>query len=276
MNKDAMILHVKAGRSAGKYWRDLCRFRELLFFLAWRDIAVRYRQTYVGVAWAMLRPFVTMIVLTIVFGKIANMSSGGVAYPILVFAAMLPWQFFASGLVDCGNSLITNTELVSKVYFPRLIIPFSSLLVNLVDLIFSGLIMVGLMIWFHAVPDWRIAFLPLFLILGVMTTLGIGLWVAALNVEYRDFRHLIPFIVQFGLYISPVGFSSEVIPAKWRIVYALNPMVGVIDGFRWSLLAGHAELNQLAFILSLCVSSLLFVSGVWVFRKKESEFADVI
>ena len=269
-------LIIEAGRTESQYWKDLWRYRELFYFLAWRDILVRYKQTVIGIAWALIRPFLTMIVFTIVFGKLAKLPSGGAPYPILVFAAMLPWQFFASALAECSNSLITNSNLISKVYFPRLIVPSSAVIVSFVDFLISGMILLALMIWFNFVPDWRIVTLPLFILLAFAAAMGAGLWLAALNVKYRDFRYIVPFIVQFGLYISPVGFSSSIVPPQWRLLYSLNPMVGVIDGFRWAILGGEAQLYWPGFLLSTALVAILLLSGIWYFRQTERTFADVI
>lgn len=269
-------LVIEAGRAERQYWKDLWRYRELFYFLAWRDILVRYKQTAIGIAWALIRPFLTMIVFTVVFGTLAKLPSEGVPYPILVFAGMLPWQFFANSLSECSNSLITNSNLISKVYFPRLIVPTSAVVVSFVDFMISGIILLGLMAWYNFVPSWRILTLPLFILLAFAAALGAGLWLASLNVQYRDFRFIVPFIVQFGLYISPVGFSSSVVPEKWRLLYSINPMVGVIDGFRWAILGGGAQIYWPGFILSMGLVILLLVSGVWYFRKMERTFADVI
>ncbi len=269
-------LIIEAGRTEGQYWKDLWRYRELFYFLAWRDILVRYKQTVIGIAWALIRPLLTMIVFTIVFGNLAKLPSGGAPYPILVFAAMLPWQFFASALAECSNSLIVNSNLISKVYFPRLIVPSSAVIVSFVDFLISGMILLALMIWFNFVPDWRILTLPLFILLAFAAAMGAGLWLAALNVKYRDFRYIVPFIVQFGLYISPVGFSSSIVPPQWRLLYSINPMVGVIDGFRWAILGGEAQLYWPGFMLSTGLVALLLVTGIWYFRQTERTFADVI
>jgi lipopolysaccharide transport system permease protein len=269
-------LVIEAGRTERQYWKDLWRYRELFYFLAWRDILVRYKQTAIGIAWALIRPFLTMIVFTVVFGKLAKLPSEGAPYPILVFAAMLPWQFFASALSECSNSLIANANLVSKVYFPRLIVPTSAVIVSFVDFLVSGMILLGLMAWFNFVPSWRILTLPLFIAIAFAAAIGGGLWLSALNVKYRDFRFVVPFIVQFGLYVSPVGFSSNIVPQQWRLVYSLNPMVGVIDGFRWAILGGTTQLYWQGFALSVGLVVLLFTSGIWYFRKVERSFADVI
>jgi len=269
-------LILEAGRSEGQYWRDLWRYRELLYFLAWRDILVRYKQTVVGIAWALIRPFLTMVVFTVIFSKLAKLPSDGVPYPILVFSALLPWQLFANSLAECGNSLLSNSNLISKIYFPRLIVPASAVLVGVVDFLISFGFLIVLMVWYGYHADWRLALLPIFTVLALIAAGGAGLWLAALTVKYRDFRYIVPFMVQFGLYISPVGFSSTIVPEGWRLLYSMNPMVGVIDGFRWAILAGNSELYLPGFILSLAVAASLFFSGVWYFRKTERTFADII
>jgi lipopolysaccharide transport system permease protein len=269
-------LIIEAGRTESQYWRDIWKYRELFYFLAWRDILVRYKQTAIGIAWALIRPFLTMVVFTIIFGKVAKLPSEGVPYPILVFAAMLPWQFFANALAECSNSLINNSNLISKIYFPRLIVPASAVIVSFVDFLISGIILVALMAWYNFIPDWRILTLPIFISIAFIAAIGGGLWLAALNVEYRDFRYIVPFIVQFGLYVSPVGFSSNIISEKWRLLYSLNPMVGVIDGFRWAILGGDTQLYWSGFLLSLALVVGLIVSGIWYFRKMERTFADTI
>jgi lipopolysaccharide transport system permease protein len=269
-------LVIEAGRTEHQYWKDIWHYRELFYFLAWRDILVRYKQTAIGIVWALIRPLLTMVVFTVVFGKIAKLPSDGVPYPILVFAAMLPWQFFANALSECSNSLLSNSNLISKVYFPRLIVPASAVIVSFVDFLISGIILLALMVWYNFIPNWRIITLPLFIVIAFAAAIGGGLWFAALNVQYRDFRYIVPFIVQFGLYVSPVGFSSTVVPEKWRFLYSLNPMVGVIDGFRWAILGGDTSLYWSGFLLSIAIVFFLVISGVWYFRKMERIFADVI
>jgi lipopolysaccharide transport system permease protein len=270
-------LVIEAGRTEAQYFRDLWRYRELFYFLAWRDILVRYKQTAIGVAWALIRPFLTMVVFSVVFGRLANLpTEGGAPYPILVFAAMLPWQFFANALSECSNSLISNANLISKVYFPRLVVPTSAVIVSFVDFLISGIILLGLMAWYSAVPSWRVMTLPLFIAVAFAAAMGAGLWLAALNVQYRDFRYVVPFLVQFGLYISPVGFSSAIIPERWRLLYSLNPMVGVIDGFRWAIIGGDVKLYWPGFLLSLLLVMVLLVTGILYFRRMERTFADVI
>lgn len=274
LSSDRLV--IEAGRSERQYWRDLWRYRELFYFLAWRDILVRYKQTAIGMMWALIRPFLTMVVFSVVFGQLAKLPSEGVPYPILVFAAMLPWQFFANSLSECSNSLITNANLVSKVYFPRLVVPASAIMVSFVDFMISGMILLGLMAWYNFIPSWRIITLPLFILIAFAAALGAGLWLAALSVKYRDFRYIVPFIVQFGLYVSPVGFSSRIVPIEWRWLYSLNPMVGVIDGFRWAILGGDFEIYWAGFWLSTGLVLLLLISGVRYFRAYERTFADVI
>jgi lipopolysaccharide transport system permease protein len=271
---DALI--VEAGRAQRHYWRDLWRYRELFWFLVWRDILVRYKQTAIGILWAVLRPVLTMMVFVVVFGKLGKFPSDGVPYPILVYAAMLPWQFFANALSESSASLIGNANLISKVYFPRLIIPMSSIVPSLVDLAISGVILVGLMAWYGFWPDWRVVTLPVFILVALAAALGAGLWFTALNVKYRDFRYIVPFIVQFGLYVSPVGFSTNVVPERWRLAYSLNPMVGVIDGFRWALLGGRTGLDVPGMAVSLVLIAALLFAGVAYFRRTERTFADVI
>ena len=267
---------IEPGMGIKHYWRDLWRYRELFYFLAWRDILVRYKQTTIGIAWSVLRPFLTMIAFTLVFSKLAKLPSDGVPYPILVYAAMLPWQFFANSLSEASNSLIDNSNLLTKVYFPRLIVPTSSVIVSLVDFCISLAILALLMLWYGFAPDWRILALLLFFALAFLASFGCSLWLAALNVKYRDFRYVVPFIVQFGLYISPVGFSSAIVPEKWKLLYSLNPMVGVIDGFRWGLLGGKAPIFWNGTLVSALVALVIFFFGLRYFRNMERNFADVI
>lgn len=276
MSSFPQFLSIESGRADRQYWRDLWRYRELFYFLAWRDILVRYKQTSIGVAWALLRPFLTMVVFTVVFGTLAKLPTQGVPYPILVFAAMLPWQFFANSLSESSNSLISNANLLSKVYFPRLVLPTSAVIVSFIDFMISGIILLGLMAWYHFMPSWRIITLPFFILVAFGAAMGAGFWLSALNVKYRDFRYVVPFIIQFGLYISPVGFSSSIVPEQWRWLYCLNPMVGVIDGFRWAILGGDAQLYWPGFSLSIVFVSLLLITGVRYFRAYERSFADVI
>jgi lipopolysaccharide transport system permease protein len=268
-------LVLEAGRADAHYWRDLWRYRELFMFLTWRDLLVRYKQTVVGVAWAILQPALTTVVFC-VFGYLLDLPTGGVPRPVLILAAQLPWQFFASSLSSSSNSLVSNAHLISKVYFPRLIVPVSAVAVSLVDFFITSLFLIVVMFAYQVVPDWRIVALPLFVLIAFGAALGAGLWLTALNVKYRDFRFVLPFIVQFGFYISPVAFTSDIVPAQWRTLYALNPMVGVIDGFRWSLLGGRAPLDWTSVGISVALVVALLGSGVWFFRKTEKSFADVI
>lgn len=267
-------LIIEPGKRNLPYWRDLWEYRELFGFLAWRDFLVRYKQTAIGVAWSVIRPVLTMIVFTIVFGKVAKLPSGDVPYPIMVFVAMLPWQFFATSFSEAANSLISNQNLLTKIYFPRIIVPASSVLVNVIDFLISFVILLVLMAFYRCTPNLSTLAFPGFLGIAFVSAMGLGLWTAALNVKYRDFRYIVPFIVQFGLYISPVGFSSSVVPDKWRLLYALNPLVGVIDGFRWAILG--EQLHVHGFLISLGVALLLFWNGVRFFRKFERGFADII
>jgi lipopolysaccharide transport system permease protein len=274
-------LIIKAGQTEKHYWLDLWRFRELFYILAWRDVAVRYKQTVVGTAWAFVRPFLTMIIMTVIFGRVAGLPSvADIPYPLLVFAAMLPWQFFANAVSASSESLVNNSNLISKIYFPRLVVPGSSVAVSFIDFLISFALMAGMMVWYRYLPDWRVLTLPLFILLAFIAALGPGLLLTALTVRFRDVRFVIPFIVQFGLYVTPVGFSSTVIREKFGdtvfLLYSLNPMVGVIDGFRWALLRGAAEIHWPAFSLSIGLSFLLLWIGVLYFRKTERTFADVI
>src|SRR5689334_8581876 len=251
------IIIIEAGRSERHYWLDLWRYRELFRVLAWRDLSVRYKQTAIGVLWAVIRPFLTMLVFTVIFGHIAQLPTDGNApYALMVLAGILPWTFFSSGLSEASTSLINNAHLISKVYFPRLIVPIATIVVAFVDFMISFCILVGLMVWYEYFPDWRIFFLPAFVILAFLASVGPALWITSLNVKYRDFRFVIPFIVQFGLYVSPVGFSSSVVPDQWRLLYSLNPMVAVIDGFRWCILRGQNELYWPGLSLGLAVTGL--------------------
>lgn len=269
-------LEIEAGRTERHYWKDLWRYRELFYFLAWRDIVVRYKQTAIGISWAWLRPFLMMVVFTIVFGKLAKLPSQNVPYPILVLAGVLPWQLFSTAFSEAGSSLISNANLISKVYFPRLIVPTSSVIVSFVDFLISGIILAALMLWYGYFPSWRIFTLPLFIGIAFMAAMGAGLWIAALNVKYRDFRYVVPFVIQLGMYISPVGFSSSVVPEQWRALYSINPMVGVIDGFRWAILRGSSDIYWPGFMLSLVLILIVFVTGIRYFRETERTFADVI
>lgn len=268
---------IEAGHTEKQYWRDLWRYRELFFFLAWRDVLVRYKQTVIGVAWSVIRPVLTMIVFTIVFGRLASLpSEGGAPYPILVFAALLPWQLFANALSESSQSVVANANMLSKVYFPRLIVPGSAVIVCLVDFLISFLVLMLMMAWYDFWPGWQIFAIPMCLAICLFVAFGLGLLFSALNVRYRDFRYIVPFMIQLGLYISPVGFSSNVIPDQWRLAYSLNPMVGIIDGFRWAILGGVEPLYVPGVIISLVLAASLFSVGIRYFRRTEKTFADVI
>jgi lipopolysaccharide transport system permease protein len=301
-----MELIIKPGLGEKNYWRDLWRYRELFYFLAWRDILVRYKQTVIGIAWAVLRPFLTTIVFTVVFSRIAKLPPPeGVPYALLVMAAMLPWQFFSTSMSEASNSLIGNANLISKIYFPRLVVPAGAVITSFVDFLITLGLMGLMMLWYGFLPDWRIFLLPVFMLLAFGASFGIGLWLCALNVQYRDFRYIVPFIVQFGLFVSPVGFSSTRVPAIWawhglnlpaRLIYSLNPMAGVIDGFRWCLLRGSTGAAQAAqhgavtaaqrvsetglwwpgILTAVLVTVAVSAGGIWYFRKMERTFADVI
>lgn len=273
-NDDIVIL--ESGRSAKNYWRDFWLHGELLMFIVWRDIIVRYKQTVVGTGWVLIRPFLTMVVFTFVFGKVANLPSGDVPYALVVFTGLLPWSFFSSALSEISGSLIGNSHLISKVYFPRLIIPTASLIVSVVDFLITFLLLFCVMLWFSFIPSWHITLIPGFILLAILVSYGLGLWTAALNVRFRDFRHIIPFVLQLGVYVSPVGYSSQILPEKWRLLYSLNPMVGVIDGFRWSVLGGEFTIYWPGLVISVAMSIALVITGIWYFRKTEATFADVI
>jgi lipopolysaccharide transport system permease protein len=272
-------LIIEAGRAEAHYWRDLWRYRDLFLFLAWRDLLVRYKQTVFGVLWAVLRPFLTMVIFVAIFSRIAGLPSDGVPYAILVLGGMLPWQFFASSLAESSSSLVSNANLITKIYFPRIILPASSVIVAMVDFAITLAMMAVVMVWYQYVPPWRIVFLPLFIVLALVSAFGPGLIATALNVKYRDFRFVIPFVVQFGLYVSPVGFKSSLIEDKLglvaRLVYSLNPMVGVIDGFRWCI-GAEPTLHVGSLMVSVVMSAVLLWLGVRFFRSTEKGFADVI
>lgn len=267
---------IEAGRASRHYWRDVWQYRELFYFLAWRDILVRYKQTVVGLLWALLRPVLTVLVLTLVFGRLAKMPDHGTPYTLLVFSAMLPWTLFANAFSGGSSSLVGNANLISKVYFPRLIIPAGAVVVGFIDFLISLCLLFLLLAFYSIWPGWRLLALPPLTLLAMVTALGPALWIGALNVRYRDFNQVVPFVLQLGLYVSPVGFSSEVIPEKWRLLYSLNPMVGVIDGFRWVFLGNAFRIDQTAFFLSLTGVIVIFLTGIGYFRKTEKSFSDVI
>ena len=271
------VLVLEPGRAERHYWRDIWAYRELFAILAWRDVAIRYKQTVIGAAWAVLRPFSTMVVFTIVFGRLADLPSEGMApYPIMVFAGMLPWFLFSTILGEASGSLVGNANLVGKVYFPRIIIPCAAAIVALVDFMINLVVLFGLMWWFEYPPNWRMLLLPGFVGLSVFTSLGPALILTALNVKYRDFRYIIPFVLQFGLYVSPVGFSSAIIPMEWRLWYSLNPVAGIIDGFRWCILGSESRLYTHGFLLSLAIITIFLWFGIAQFRRTERSFADLL
>jgi lipopolysaccharide transport system permease protein len=277
---------IEAGRTEKRYWRDLWYYRELIYFLSLKDILVRYKQTAIGVAWSVVRPLLTALALTVVFARGAHLTTGdpNIPYSLWVFVAMLPWQFFADGLTASSNSLVTNSNMITKIYFPRVILPVSRVVVSFIDFSIAGFLMVLTMIvyhfsHFHFTPDWRVVFIPFYLLMAFGSVIGVGLWFASLNVKYRDFTYIVPFIVQFGLYVSPVGYSSDVVTHNnptYRSIYSLNPMVGVIDGFRWCVFGNSAPLFWSGQLTSLSVIVLLLVLGVRHFRKFERGFADII
>jgi lipopolysaccharide transport system permease protein len=270
-------LVLAAGQADRQYWRDLWHYRELLFILAWREFSVRYKQTTVGILWALVRPFMTMIVFTVVFGHIAKVAADtAVPYAIVVAGGLLPWTLFSSILGDASTSVIANSNLISKVYFPRLIVPLATVLVVVIDFAVSLAILAALMIWYGVAPGWQMLLLPLFVVLALLASLGPAIWAAAIVVKYRDFRFVIPFVLQFGLYISPVGFPSSVVPERWRLLYNLNPMVGIIDGFRWCIVGGESPVYLPGFILSLVVTAFFLWWGIRTFRRIERQFADIV
>ena len=276
-------LIIRAGEAERHYWADLWRYRELFFFLSWRDILVRYKQTAIGVAWALIRPILTIAIFTVLFMRMAKASSDGLPPLLCVCAGNLPWQFFATAMAEASNSLVLNANMLSKIYFPRLIVPASAVIVAFVDLLISLVILAAIMAWYHVMPTWRLLTLPRFVALGLGAALSVGLWLAALNVKYRDFRYVIPFVVQFGFFVSPVGYPSDWFAGKLMDfkhgeilygIYLLNPMVGVIDGFRWAI-GGQADLS-LNLVLSVLVIALIGISGLRYFRRTEKKFADII
>ncbi|MES2441455.1 MAG: ABC transporter permease [Pseudomonadota bacterium] len=271
------ILVIEPGSGKLRYWRDVWSYRELLGILAWRDVAVRYKQAVLGSGWAIIRPLLTMLIFTFIFGVLARLpSEGGAPYPLLVLAGMLPWLLFAGIMTEASSSLITNAALVGKVYFPRIIIPVATCVVAIIDFLISLVILVVMAVFYNYIPDWRVIFLPLFAALATLVAIGPALLIAALNVKYRDFRYIVPFMIQIGMYVSPVGFSSAIVPAKYQLLFSLNPMVGVIDGFRWCLLRGATPLNLTSLAISLAVMVVMLVAGAAYFRASERKFADII
>jgi lipopolysaccharide transport system permease protein len=271
------LIIIEPGRRERHYWHDLWRYRELFQVLAWRDLSVRYKQTAIGVLWALIRPLLAVAVFTIIFGRIAGLpSDGSTPYALMVLVGMLPWSFFATGLADASNSVVSNANLISKVYFPRLIVPLATVGVAFMDFLVNFAMLLGLLAWYRYVPSWQIVLLPVFIVLACLVSIGPSLWITALNVRYRDFRYVIPFVVQFGLYFSPVGFSSSVIPEQWRLLYSMNPMVGVIDGFRWCIFGTQSSLYLPGLAASTFAAVLFLWLGVRQFRKMEQSFADMI
>lgn len=269
-------LVIEPLRRRSHYWLELWRYRELFYFLSWRDVLVRYKQTAIGIAWSIIRPLLAIVVFTVIFGSFAKLPSGGVPYPLLVLAAMLPWQFFSTSLGGASASLIGNANLLTKVYFPRLIIPASAVITSFVDFLISFAILLAMMVYYRYMPPLQILLLPLFVLQAFIAAFGAGLLFCALNVKYRDFRYIVPFALQLGLYISPVGFSTQIVPEKWRLLYSINPMVGVIDGFRWAILGEASKLYLPGFILSTVLSLVLLWYGLHVFRRMERTFADIV
>ncbi|TAJ25603.1 MAG: ABC transporter permease [Reyranella sp.] len=271
------VLVLEAGRADRQYWQDLWRYRELFLILAWRDVAVRYKQTLIGVAWAFVRPFMTMVVFTIVFGKIAKLpTEGETPYAVMVLAGLLPWTLVSSILSDASSSVVGSSQLITKVYFPRLIVPMATVVVALIDFLVSLVILAGVMAWYGVVPGWQIVLLPFFVVLAVIVAIGPAVWMAATIVKYRDFRFVLPFIIQVGLYVSPVGFSAKVVPDQWLLLYSINPMVGIIDGFRWCIMGGTSPLYLPGFAISLIVAAGMLWYGIRTFRRTERGFADLI
>ena len=271
------VLDLEPGSFAKYFWRDLWAYRELFFVLAWRDVSVRYKQTVIGILWAFLRPLLTMVVFTVVFGKLAGLpSEAGAPYALLVFAGLLPWSLFSTSLADASNSLIGNSNLISKVYFPRLIVPAAAIVTSLVDFVVSLVVLLGLMVWYQYVPGWQLLFLPVFTIMTALAAFGAGSYLSAMTTKYRDFRYIVPFALQLALYVSPVGFSANIVPAGWRPIFDLNPLVGIIDGFRWCILGAQSEFNWHSISMSAGVIVVMLWFGIRQFRKNESTFADVI
>ncbi|HRN70066.1 MAG TPA: ABC transporter permease [Niabella sp.] len=273
---DKFEIIIEPKKLEKNYWTDLWRYRELFYILSWRDLKVRYKQTIIGVAWSVIKPVLTIIIFTFIFNKIAGFDSGRMPYTVFVLAGLLPWQFFSNAFVESSNSLIGNEKLISKIYFPRLIIPVSSIITSIVDFLLSFVILLALFVFYQFLPSWKIILVPIFFLISFLFSIGTGLWVAALNVKYRDFRYITPFIVQFGLYISPVGFGLNMIPEKYHLLYSLNPMVGVIDGFRWCISGDRSLIYFPSIFLSVFITILFLWIGVSQFRKMEKSFADII
>lgn len=255
--------------------REVWKYRELLYFLIWRDVKVRYKQTALGVAWAVLQPLITMVIFSIIFGQFAKLPSEGVPYPVFSYIALLPWQLFSGALQRAGTSLVVDANLLTKVYFPRLIIPTSAVAAGLVDFVISFIVLLGLMLWYGITPTWSIFWLPLFVLLALLTSLSVGLWLSALNVQYRDVQYMIPFLIQVWMYASPIAYSTTLIPSgPWRILYGLNPLVGIIQGFRFAILGGSPP-DELI-VLSVVIVLVLLVTGLFFFKRVEKTFADIV
>lgn len=270
-------LIIEYDRADSNYWDDVWRYRELFDVLVWRDLSVRYKETVFGVLWALVRPFLIMVVLTVIFERLAKLpSDGNVPYALMVLVGMMLWTLFSSSWTEAGSSLVRDASLITKVYFPRLIVPAASMTVNFVDFLISFAMLAILMCWYQFLPGWQITLLPLFLLLAFLANLGPGLWIAALNVRYRDFRFIVPFLLQLGLYVSPVGFSSNIVPVEWRWLFSLNPVVGIIDGFRWCILGGQGGLYLPGFCWSLLATGLFLWLGIRQFRRVEKRFADLL
>ena len=267
---------IEAGVINKDYWKNLWQRRQLLYFLTRRDLIVRYKQTVVGIAWVVIRPFLTMVVFTVIFGAIANLDSSGLPYGFLVFAGVLPWFLFANMLADTSNCLLANTGMLTKIYFPRLIFPASIFIVTLIDFFVAFLLILAMMAWYHIIPSWQILFFPYFIFLAAILGVGLGLIFATFNVKYRDFQQLIPFVLQLGIYLSPVGYLNSLVPRRWEIIYSLNPMAGIINGFRWSLVPQSIPLDWRVVLYSTVVSFVVLIIGIKVFRAAENSFADTI
>jgi lipopolysaccharide transport system permease protein len=275
-DRDVLYTEIAPTGHPGQYWRDLWYYRELFYFLAWRDILVRYKQTVAGIAWAWIRPAATMVVATTIFGHVARLPSGDAPYPIMVFAGLLPWQLFANALSDSGGSLVGNANLIAKVYFPRLVIPASSVIVGLVDFLIASVLFLAVTLWYGVALSWRIVVLPWFVLLVLAAALGAGLWLSAVTIRYRDFRFVVPFLVQFGFFLTPVAYSSSAVPSDWQLWHAANPLVGVVDGFRWALLGGAQSLCFTSQVSAAVGVAAILISGILYFRRTERSFADVI
>lgn len=268
-------LIIEPGRGERNYWHDVWRFREVMYFLAYRDLLVRYKQTVIGVAWALLRPALTMLIF-VAFRRLTKLAASDVPDAILVYSALLPWQFFSTALTESSGSLIGNANLISKVYFPRLLVPAGVIATSLVDFAVMLGLLALLMVWYRFIPGWQIIAMPFLVVLTFGLSVGSGVLLAALNVEYRDFRYIVPFIVQFGLFVSPIAIETSSVPERWRLLYSLNPMTGIIDGFRWAILGGHTPLDLSTLAMSVLVTISFLVFGIWYFRRTERSFADVI